>query len=1078
MATRARAEGASEGPGLLLGRGVRATEAQLLAELERDLAQTRSDPSRLRAPLRIVVPSQSLRLHLCERIAAHCGAVVGLQLQSLAGLASEIADAAGEPGPDAAAWPLQVRREARREPVLARELDAFHDAYGPVLAGVDDLLDAGFEPALGAALLERIDALPIGQDAAERAQALVRVAMRLGDALGGGELGHRSRLFATARAWVERAPALVAARSVIVYGFSDATGVQADLIEALVRYAGARVWLDVPIDPTDAAAQPISGEFGAGFRQRVMGAAPEGVALPGEVARGALRLLAAPDRSAEVRTVAERLRRRLDAGVPPERTAVVARDLAPYRWLLRAQLHRLGVPFSGIGEPGAATRTRRRLDALSALVAAAGDTSSDRWLEALERIPLADGGRAPLVATQRADLRDALHTLGAVRLEAVALLAEAAPEEGVVLGARRGLRPPADDKPARASRRRVRREALAAIGRNASALLRRFESRPTTASLDTHGRWLEGVASELGWRASSPGRSELAAALRSLGSAEKLEMDREEFDLLLERALAGAGISPLGGAGGGVQVLSVMEARARSFDHLFVLGMSRGTFPRSVREDALLPDALRARLREVLPDLPVKREGFDEERFLFAQLVSAAGELTFSHPERDDDGRPLPRSPLLESLVRCDPSLVWESVPPLRAQERSVPEILEPPADRALRLALHGHAGFEPAFRAALSASAAQAAAGLAPDAFVRARLAVLHEQNRLRNDAGPYFGFVGAAQLPADLRHGAIFVTTLENLSKCPWQAFLGKLLRLSPRVDASGTLPGAGDARLLGITVHEALDRIVGAAGGELDDALLTGPARRPVWPDPEALDGILLAAAEESLREAAIGVPGFARVLARRARPYLERVRDLDWADGPPHVLAAEVMATARVNVGGTERKVRFKADRLDRVGETLRFTDYKTGKPLAKQSGATYRDAALQHGIASGRLLQALAYARRGGPGSEGRYLQLHENAPDVARAVAVRDEPPYSELFDAASGVLFDAWDAGGFFPRLRQAESDVEPGSCRFCDVKQACLRGDSGARRRLGRWADDETGGSRAVETARALYRLGVVDG
>lgn len=86
--------------------------------------------------------------------------------------------------------------------------------------------------------------------------------------------------------------------------------------------------------------------------------------------------------------------------------------------------------------------------------------------------------------------------------------------------------------------------------------------------------------------------------------------------------------------------------------------------------------------------------------------------------------------------------------------------------------------------------------------------------------------------------------------------------------------------------------------------------------------------------------------------------------------------------------------------------------------------------------------------------------------------------PYSELFDTASGVLFDAWDAGGFFPRLRQAESDVEPGSCRFCDVKQACLRGDSGARRRLGRWADDETSGSRAVEAARALYRLGVVDG
>src|SRR5262249_22152963 len=87
--------------------------------------------------------------------------------------------------------------------------------------------------------------------------------------------------------------------------------------------------------------------------------------------------------------------------------------------------------------------------------------------------------------------------------------------------------------------------------------------------------------------------------------------------------------------------------RARTFDHLFVLGLNRDVFPRIVREDPLLPDALRAVLRGVLPDVPIKATGFDEERYLFAQLLSAAPAVTLSWQAADDDGKPLAASPLL-----------------------------------------------------------------------------------------------------------------------------------------------------------------------------------------------------------------------------------------------------------------------------------------------------------------------------------------------------------------------------------------------------------------------------------------------
>ena len=40
-----------------------------------------------------------------------------------------------------------------------------------------------------------------------------------------------------------------------------------------------------------------------------------------------------------------------------------------------------------------------------------------------------------------------------------------------------------------------------------------------------------------------------------------------------------------------------MQARGVPFDHLFVIGLSHGTWPREHRDDPFLPSALRQRLR-------------------------------------------------------------------------------------------------------------------------------------------------------------------------------------------------------------------------------------------------------------------------------------------------------------------------------------------------------------------------------------------------------------------------------------------------------------------------------------------------
>src|SRR4029079_18900500 len=105
---------------------------------------------------------------------------------------------------------------------------------------------------------------------------------------------------------------------------------------------------------------------------------------------------------------------------------------------------------------------------------------------------------------------------------------------------------------------------------------------------------------------------------------------------------------PLGGSGGGVACLQVVEARACTFERLFVLGLVRGRFPRNVREDPLLSDEVRRVWTDVLRYLPLKSVGRDEERVLFDQLVRAAEHVHLSWVTLDGAGKALLPSVLLE----------------------------------------------------------------------------------------------------------------------------------------------------------------------------------------------------------------------------------------------------------------------------------------------------------------------------------------------------------------------------------------------------------------------------------------------
>jgi hypothetical protein len=112
--------------------------------------------------------------------------------------------------------------------------------------------------------------------------------------------------------------------------------------------------------------------------------------------------------------------------------------------------------------------------------------------------------------------------------------------------------------------------------------------------------------------------------------------------------------------------------------------------------------------------------------------------------------------------------------------------------------------------------------------------------------------------------------------------------------------------------------------------------------------------------------------------------------------------------------------------------------------------------------------------------EGCYVGLDpdpELEADQRLLGARADDEELAEAFDASVRAVFGALDAGSLFPRLVKPDRDEEPSRCRSCEVKEACLRGDSGARARLAAWAAQppRKGLSRAE---RALLRLWLMGG
>ncbi len=97
---------------------------------------------------------------------------------------------------------------------------------------------------------------------------------------------------------------------------------------------------------------------------------------------------------------------------------------------------------------------------------------------------------------------------------------------------------------------------------------------------------------------------------------------------------------------GRVRILSPYRLRASRVSHLFVAGLTDGSFPSPAGQEPLLSDQRRRALA-----LPARRDPAAEERYLFYACVSRPERsLQLSYPAADESGAALARSPFVDEI--------------------------------------------------------------------------------------------------------------------------------------------------------------------------------------------------------------------------------------------------------------------------------------------------------------------------------------------------------------------------------------------------------------------------------------------
>ncbi|MGH7629142.1 MAG: PD-(D/E)XK nuclease family protein, partial [Gemmatimonadales bacterium] len=595
-------------------------------------------------------------------------------------------------------------------------------------------------------------------------------------------------------------------------------------------------------------------------------------------------LVSEPDVDRELEAVSSKVRALIDAGTPPHHIAVVSRDARPYGDFAIRALAAAGVPATA--RRRIACREIPAVRAVLALLEAGAEGWTRHGLAELGSQPYF-GGDVDARVVNFIGYRVRVAGLDGWTAALDRLLAEAKAAEAVEAGE--------TDRRARTLPAQWVERAAQRFGVFTAMAVAIDGERPVAGWLEWLADWLERdpwrmeerimrVPADrwdivrldlLGWRGLRAVVADWLAAERQWPVPDAV-LKAGEFLLRLRGMLAGD-VALWTETSRGVHVLEALAASHRAFDHVFLVGMNTGRFPKRAPSSLLLGERDREALHAAGLPLDTTSDWDARERGLFRGLVAGATEsLTLSYLSLDEAGADAIPSSFVDALRDAGraESAEWRPVPLYRS-----------PA-----MAAH-------AFRAA-SIERERATGRLSPwngsieDAGLRAWLAEAF------GDSRPWSP------------------TQIESYAKCPWSYFSERLLHLELHEDPDGDI----DPRARGSVLHDALRRFYEAAGRRAGGPVFLEPADA-AWAQPLLRESLTeaLGAAEASVW---LGHPALRGLKHAELEQQLLGFLDFEIEENRK-TFDGRTTAGRTVRTAVAEHEVAFDGVSLERERVTFRF-----------------------------------------------------------------------------------------------------------------------------------------------------------
>lgn len=654
-------------------------------------------------------------------------------------------------------------------------------------------------------------------------------------------------------------------------------------------------------------------------------------------ANDAIAIIAAPDRTREVRAIARVVKRLLIDGTRPAQIVILFRQLDAYQAIAREVFTEFSIPFR-VRSPMPLESNPQIAALVNLLRLSANDFPwrdtldvlrapyfAHRDLAAAEVAHIEQIARAALVVRGRAAWRGAFTHAAIFQDEEEDERAELLGEDatrvlGIKLATLFARMTPAERVTARAFAEFI--EGIIGPDPRSEDWLR--ANHPSDLKTDaTSLRVIECA------RAGDPDLAarDVAAlesfydALRGLVEASELlnegELAWNDFLADLVDAISAATYDLNPTTEGRVVIAAVTQMRGVPKGFVFLGGLVESEFPARAPEDPLLTATERDTLREQgvpLEDLRAR----DETTLFYEAVTLARRRLWLAYPYLDDDANPLYPSPYLDSVTR-----LFDSLPETRIAPIAAPAIQDAASYSELAVALT-HAPNDFIARALANESRA----------WNHSLFAREIEARREASQFDEYSGVFRDASLRAEMarRFDAKYswsASQFNDWGACGFRFFARRVLDLKEIAEPEEGL----DALMLGTLYHEILEAMYrqlaarqiavtdatladaqamlrATAGPIFDDAVARGAFRPTAWWEQERaemvrrLDALLSTEAERNASNAPI--------------PFAFEIPF--GFDGKPALKIVLPIGAIRV---------RGKIDRMDRMANGVVLIDYKTG-----------------------------------------------------------------------------------------------------------------------------------------------------